>query len=486
MLPTQGRIRFSEYSGLYDIVVKKDNKWRRLNDVTDYSFVYEELKDRYCHDNGRMAEDPVRMFKYLMIKSVLGLSDIDLVEHCMSDMALKFFLGLAPEDNVIDSTTLTKFRRQRLKDVSLLDKLICKSVEVARSKGIDISRRIIVDSTHTLSRSNPVVPATALQKYARILRKSVYDADADQVGKLPEKYEGNDLEKTMDYMYELLSYLKEQKVSFFSSVSEKMGMLAEMMEDITDHYTISRDPDARIGHKAADSEFFGYKGHLAVTPERLVVAATMTSGERNDGKELPELIRKAKGNIPDLEEVIGDGAYSGQDNLENAEREGVEIVAKLNSGVADGRRDDDKFSFNKDAGLMVCPAGHMAVKKVHCKVTEKNKNERFVYHFNIIKCRKCKHAALCGYNKGQNTKTYTVTMRTEQQDRQLERQRTEEFRLKYGIRYIIEAKNSELKHSYHLDKAISYGLDAYTLQGAVALFTSNLVRINRILDEKTK
>ena len=159
MLPTQGVIRFSEYSALYDIIVKKNNKWRRLNDMTDYSFVYDELKDKYCQDNGRMAEDPVRMFKYLMIKSILGVSDADLVEHCMTDMALKFFLGLVPEDNVIDSSTLTKFRRQRLKEVSLLDKLICKSVEIARSKGIDISRKIIVDSTHTLSRSNPAIPA---------------------------------------------------------------------------------------------------------------------------------------------------------------------------------------------------------------------------------------------------------------------------------------------------------------------------------------
>ena len=484
MLPTQGVIRFSEHSALYDIVVKKNNKWRRLNDMTDYSFVYDELKDRYCPDNGRMAEDPVRMFKYLMIKSILGVSDADLVEHCMTDMALKFFLGLVPEDNVIDSTTLTKFRRQRLREVSILDKLICKSVEIARSKGIDISRKIIVDSTHTLSRSNPTLPAAALQKQARILRKAVYDADASQAGKLPEKYEGADLEKTMDYMCGLLSYLKEQRVSFYPVISEKMNLLSEMMDDITDHYTLSSDSDARIGHKAADTEFFGYKGHLAVTPERIVVAATMTSGEKGDGPELPELIRKAKENIPDLEEVVGDGAYSGQNNLECAEREGVELVAKLHPIVARGTRENDAFSFNKDAGMMVCPAGHMAVMKVHHKATGKSKNERFTYHFDILKCRRCKHAALCGYKKGQNTKTYTITMRTEQQERQLERQRTEEFRQKYGIRYIIEAKNSELKHSYHLDKAISYGLDAYTLQGAVALFTSNLVRINRILDQK--
>lgn len=482
MLPTQGTIRFSDYSSLYDIVVKKDNKWRRLNDLTDYSFVFDELKDKYCPDNGRMAEDPVRMFKYLMLKSVLGLSDVDLVDRCMSDMACKYFLGLAPEDNVINPSTLSKFRRQRLKDVNLLDMLIGKSIEVARSNGIEISRKIIVDSTHTLARSNPVLPTMALQKQAKVLRKAVYEADAKMKDRLPEKYEGTDLEKEMDYIAGLLAYLKDQKVSFLPSVSEKMNLLAEMMEDIADHYTVSADPDARTGHKAADSEFFGYKGHLAVTPERLIVAATMTSGEKGDGPELPELIRKAKVHIPDLNEVIGDGAYSGQDNLENAETEGVEIIAKLNPNVANGTRKDDKFTFNKDAGMYVCPAGHMAVRCTHARRNGKSGNEKYIYYFDILKCRKCKHSALCGYRKGQQAKTYGVIIKTEQQEKQLKAQQSGKFKEEYGIRFIVEAKNSEIKNSYHLDRAISYGLDAYTMQGAVAFFTSNLVRITRIMD----
>ena len=186
MLPIQGKLRFSDYSSLYDLVVRKDNKWRRLSELTDFSFVYDELKDKYCPDNGRMAEDPVRMFKYLMLKSVLGLSDVDLVERCMSDMACKFFLGLAPEDNVIDSSTLSKFRRQRLKDVELLDMLIGKSLTIAREKGIELSRTIIVDSTHTLSRSNPTMPAIALQKQSKILRKTVYEMDASLKDHMPE------------------------------------------------------------------------------------------------------------------------------------------------------------------------------------------------------------------------------------------------------------------------------------------------------------
>jgi hypothetical protein len=38
----------------------------------------------------------------------------------------------------------------------------------------------------------------------------------------------------------------------------------------------------------ADSSFFGYKTHLAMTEERIITAAVVTSGEKGDGPELPE------------------------------------------------------------------------------------------------------------------------------------------------------------------------------------------------------
>lgn len=216
MLPVQGTIHFSDYSSLYDIVVPKNNKLRLINELVDFSFIYEELNSKYCQDNGRMAEDPVRMFKYLMIKSISGLSDVDLVDKCMCDMSYKYFLGLAPEDRVIESSTLSKFRRMRLKDMNLLDMLINKSIDIAREKGIEISNKIIVDSTHSLSRSNPILPANALQKQAKILRKSVYEADPDMKDKMPQKYEGADLEKQLDYVSRLLALVREQKNIYFA------------------------------------------------------------------------------------------------------------------------------------------------------------------------------------------------------------------------------------------------------------------------------
>ena len=92
------------------------------------------------------------MFKYLLLKSIYHLSGVDVVERSKYDMSFKYFLDMAPEEAVINSSSLTKFRKLRLKDMNLLDMLIAKTVQIALDKGIIKSKSIIVDATHTKSR----------------------------------------------------------------------------------------------------------------------------------------------------------------------------------------------------------------------------------------------------------------------------------------------------------------------------------------------
>lgn len=80
---------------------------------------------------------------------MFDLSDVDIVERSIYDMSFKYFLDMAPEDDVIDPSSLTKFRKLRLKDVDLLDLLINKTVEIAIEKEIVKCNAIIVDATHT-------------------------------------------------------------------------------------------------------------------------------------------------------------------------------------------------------------------------------------------------------------------------------------------------------------------------------------------------
>ena len=180
MLPIQQTIQFSNYSDLYDLIIPRDNVLRRINDLVDFS--------KYCHDNGRMAESPVMMFKYLLLKTIYDISDVDVVERSRYDMSFKYFLGMSPENtDLINPSSLCKFRKLRLKDKDLLNLLIGKTVEIAIEKGIIKSRTIIVDATHTGSRSNPYSPVEILRLRSKQLRKCLYESDETIKNTLPHQ-----------------------------------------------------------------------------------------------------------------------------------------------------------------------------------------------------------------------------------------------------------------------------------------------------------
>ena len=492
MLNTQGNLDLGLYSDLYDLIVPKDNLFRQMKELCgDFEFIFEELKTKYCPDNGRTAIDPRVMFKYLLIKVIDNWSDVDVVEQSRYNMAYKCFLGLPPEQTVmIDPSSLTRFRRQRLQDPGLMDKLISQSLKVAAEHGLIKSKSIIMDSTHTRSRANRRYPSEYLQKLGKELRKSLYHFDEKVKKDLPEKYEGEDLEKALSYAESLVTAVSEMPLSQLPGVSKRLNLLREAIDDIQDHFEASADPDARTGHKSEDDEFFGYKTHMAINQERLVTAAIVASGETSDGEYMQELIDKSRANGQEVNEAIGDGAYSSNENLEECHEKQVKVVAKLNANVAQGcRKDDGGFTFNKDAGMYVCPAGHMAIRKSSIKAqNEKGKKKRAaqeIYHFDPRKCVVCKHREGCfAYN--QISKTYSVTIHSEAQERQKAFQETDEFKQKYRERYKIEAKNADLKNNLGYDRAESYGIGCMALQGAVTIYAANLKRIVRLIAEKAK
>lgn len=121
MLVQQQKLQLSEYSSLYSIIVPQDNLLRKINDLIDFSFIHDELENKYCHTNGRTAESPIRMFKYLLLKTIYTVSDVDVVDRSRFDMSFKYFLGMSPEEEVINPSSLTKFRKLRLKDTDLLN-----------------------------------------------------------------------------------------------------------------------------------------------------------------------------------------------------------------------------------------------------------------------------------------------------------------------------------------------------------------------------
>ena len=354
----QLELNFSKYFELYDIVIKPDNFWKQLNDMVDFSFVYEELKDKYSSTMGRTCEDIVRMFKYLLLKSYFKLSDRGLVERTETDLLFKYFLGYDPEETkLINPSLLTVFRRERLKagEDNLMDKLINKTVEIALEKGlIEVKSKIIVDSTHSNAMFHHISPREELIRQAKELRKSVYKIDESMHDKMPKKKESTGLlEDQIDYTKELLKIIKDDgRFIALPGLKEQIDYLEETMNDTEIELEYSKDQDAKIGHKAADTSFFGYKTHIAMTPERIITAATITTGEKHDGKELINLIEKSESNGIEVEAIIGDGAYSEKDNLDYYNENNIKNVSKLSKSVTHGNgKNKDDFEYNKDAGM---------------------------------------------------------------------------------------------------------------------------------------
>lgn len=115
-------------------------------------------------------------------------------------------------------------------------------------------------------------------------------------------------------------------------------MLNETLEDDIHHIQACADADARIGHKSVDTSFFGYKTHIAMTEERIITAATITTGKKNDVKELKTLITKSQKAGIKVKTIIGDSAYSEKGNIEFANRNNIKLVSKLNPSVTQGFR----------------------------------------------------------------------------------------------------------------------------------------------------
>ena len=187
MIKGQQQIIISKHIELYDILVPKEHFLRQINDLVDFSFIYDELLSNYSLDQGRGAKDPILMFKYLLLKVIYKLSDVDVVNRSLSDLSFKYFLNLAPEDTeLINPSSLTKFRKLRLKDMNLLDLLIKKTVQIAIEEGILKSKTVILDATHTKAKYNQKSAREELLERAKLLRKEVYGINETYKDKFPK------------------------------------------------------------------------------------------------------------------------------------------------------------------------------------------------------------------------------------------------------------------------------------------------------------
>jgi IS5 family transposase len=488
MLRENNQIKISEYRDIYDLIVPENNILRKIKENIDFSFVNPMLKKSYCENFGRPAKEPEMMFKLSFLKKLYDLSDEKLFENASMHMAYKYFLDLDPEDSLPDSSLLTKFRKTRITE-DILEEMLSETVRQAIEKELIKSHMIIVDATHSKSSAKHETPTQILRRMTKELRKELYRTQFEISEKFPEKpTETADINDEIEYSKNLINAIKN---AVFDCGTQKAKKSLEKVEELLENDKIKGiqsavDEDAKLGYKSETNSFFGYKNHVAMTEERIITGLEVTTGEASDGKCLEKLVVQSENNGIEVEEIAGDTAYSSKNNLEYAQEKGIKLISKLNpiiSNTAD--KDEEDFIFNKDANTYQCPAGHLSTKNArNSRKAKDNRNPCIVYYFDIENCKNCPRKDGC-YKDGAKSKTHNVTILSDIHMEQKEFQETEYFKERAKQRYMIEAKNAELKQVHGLREADSVGVIAMRLQSYFTAFVVNVKRIVKLSEAKT-
>lgn len=95
---------------------------------------------------GRPPIDRLRLFKLLLLQQLYNLSDEDLEYQCHDRLSFRRFVGLSPEEEVPDASTISRFRNQ-VTEEGLIDELFEQFEQLLRKAGYAAKGGQILDAT---------------------------------------------------------------------------------------------------------------------------------------------------------------------------------------------------------------------------------------------------------------------------------------------------------------------------------------------------
>jgi transposase len=489
-------------SYLYDRIVPIDHLLRKINSVVDFSFVQELVQDRYTPNFGRPAEDPEFMLRLCLLQYLYGDSDREAVVNARLNLAYKYFLGLAVDEEVPDDSTISHFRAIRLGETKFRQ-VFEKIVQQCQEKGLVTGKRQIIDSTHIkadiamtsltglikLCRQN--VLKTVEKQDTRMAEKlGLKDINLNQKDKFTPMEEGlkAELRVAATLLDAITEEFKNKKLKVSPELQKDLGLLekavADRSEGAEDRLLSPVDPDARGGKKPSKS-WAGYKGHMIIEEEsEIITAIETTPANKADGNELKPLLNQQKTTLSMVpQELLGDKGYDAGANLELMEGEKITGYISLRdkaNHIDPNLFTVNDFTYDELGNTLTCPAGNIApnYRKAiyHCK-DQKRKGR--VFEFSPEQCHHCELKPLC--NKAKGGRAVYISYYESSYQQMKDRMGSEEGKEIYKNRYRVEHKVADLARWCGMRRCRYRGLAKAGIHTLLAAIASNVKRMTRLL-----
>ena len=136
-------------------IVPQDSLFRKIDKYIDFTFIYNEVKDLYCDNNGRPSIDPVVLFKIVFIQALDGIKSMrQTCKKINVDAEYRWFLGIPFGKDTPHFSTFSKNYERRFKDSDIFEKIFVNIVNQAIKYKLIDGTTFYTDSTHKKANAN--------------------------------------------------------------------------------------------------------------------------------------------------------------------------------------------------------------------------------------------------------------------------------------------------------------------------------------------
>lgn len=255
---------------------------RDIDNAIDFDFIYDEVKDLYCENNGRPSIDPVVLFKIVLIQYTFGIRSMrQTIREIEVNMAYRWFLGYDMLDSIPHFTTFGKNYVRRFANSDIFEKIFERILLEAVKSGFVDASAVFIDATHIKASANNKKYTNELVRveakhYQKELTEEI-NRDRAEHGKKPLKDDNDD--------------------------DTDNGQATKNIK------TSTTDPECGLFHKGEHKVEFAYTAHTACDKHNFVLSCNVSAGNIHDSVMFDGVYNNILAKFPEIEMVGIDSGY---------------------------------------------------------------------------------------------------------------------------------------------------------------------------------
>ena len=387
-----------------EVLVPKDNFYRRLEERIDLSFVRELVQPLYAR-GGRHSIDPVVFFKLQLVMFFEDFrSERQLMEVVADRLSLRWYVGYDLNERLPEHSSLTKIRERY--GLGVFQSFFEKIVELCFEAGLVRGKELFFDATKVEADASvdSLAPRWFVEAHLQELFEEDEDHHDDDEGFQEAQLDGEenicslptakdeDLIQSNCASEDWISRAGKQDRSFSSGPKKRTA----------DSRASRTDPDATPMRWSGSVRKLGYQTNYVIDggKSRIILSVLVTPGEVSENRPMLDLLwRTAFRWKLKPHHVTGDGKYGTAENIAGVENSGIRAYLGLHeAGGRAGFFRKSAFAYDAQKDLYICPAGE-TLRALGDAQDIRSRGKVVTYRARGSVCNACSLKEQCTTNK---------------------------------------------------------------------------------------